>query len=650
MVFSRHTLRAMSRRKTLAEARNTDDGDGGGLLRSLTGIDLILYGVGSSVGAGIYVMVGIGATLVGPAISLSFLSCGVACILTSLAYAEFAARIPVAGSAFTYTYVAFGEILAWCVAWFLILGYGFTASVVARAWADYCGDLLIKVLHMPSIDLPTLWLERLTEWHIGDYSFSLLSMFIIGLNTWILLRGVQDSANFNNAITIMNIAVLVLVIAVGLGSGSIEMDNLIPFVPHHASSVLQGAGLVFFAFIGFDMVASLSEEVVHPERNMPIGIVGSLIATTCIYVSVSLAVVGMAPVSLLGETVPIINSLLVNAYCSHEEQLMMDNAATMCLGKADLQKPALLVISSIVEYGAIFGLMVSCFTSLMGQPRIFYRMAQDGLWFPVFAEVDPVSQVPRFGIKITGVVTALLACFVPLDALANLISLGTLGVFTFVDAGVILLRVRTQAAAPEAHQQQLNTATHEGLAAESKQKAARHRHHEESRRVALLLVVYIVALIFASVFFTRTSWTFLAVTCVAISVGVALLITITPKSWSSNEETPSSLQHEHHQFFCPLVPGLPLAGIACNAFMMGSLPVSAWLFCLIWLALGVGFYFSYGIHHSRLQHKARYNTAVEENAPLVALGTVPHHVDYESKGFLPSPRLVTDLSAVGRPP
>ena len=623
MVFSRQTLKAMARHKTLAEAKNTEDGSGGaGLLRSLTGLDLVLYGVGSSVGAGIYVMVGLGATIAGPAISLSFLSCGLACILTSLAYAEFAARIPVAGSAYTYVYVAFGEVLAWCVAWFLILGYGFTASVVARAWADYFGDLLIKVCQSPQFDLPTLWLERLTEWHIfGEsvhYSFSLLSIVIIALNTWILLRGAKDSAVFNNAMTIMNISVLALVITAGLASGSIDMDNLTPFVPNHAPSVLQGAGLVFFAFIGFDMVASLSEEVISPERNMPIGIVGSLIATTFIYVSVSLVVVGMAPVDLLGETVPVINSLLVNAYCTHSEQLMQ-NASAVCLGGGDggkeYIKPALLVVSRIVDTGAIFGLMVCCFTSLMGQPRIFYRMAQDGLWFPVFAEVDPVNQVPRFGIIITGVVTSILACFVPLDALANLISLGTLMVFTFVDAGVILLRVRTQ---PEVidPQHQKNKGT--------QQNTTRHRsanqHREEQRLVAFLLVVYISALILSSAFFTKTFWKSLGVICIIVAMGAALSIAVTPKTWTADLSSDGSL-HEHH-FLCPFVPYLPLVGIACNALMMGSLPFQAWAFCLLWLALGLAFYFVYGIHHSTLQHNDRYS----ERTPLVSMGAIPHKV------------------------
>lgn len=625
MVFNQQTLKAMSRHKTLAEAKCTEGGGGtgGGLRRSLTGVDLVLYGVGSSVGAGIYVMVGLGATIAGPAISLSFLSCGLACILTSLAYAEFAARIPVAGSAYTYVYVAFGEIFAWCVAWFLILGYGFTASVVARAWADYAGDLLIKVFKAPQLNLPTLWLERLTEWHIfGDdvhYSFSLLSMLIIALNTWILLRGAKDSAVFNNAMTIMNIAVLVLVISAGLASGSIETENLTPFVPHHAPSVLQGAGLVFFAFIGFDMVASLSEEVIAPERNMPIGIVGSLVATTFIYVSVSLAVVGMAPVHLLGENVPIINALVVNAYCTHSEQLM-HNATDVCLGGAGAReaiRPALIIVSRIVDTGAIFGLMVCCFTSLMGQPRIFYRMAQDGLWFPVFADVDPVNHVPRFGIIMTGVVTSILACFVPLDALANLISLGTLMVFTFVDAGVILLRVRTQPEVVDPERQRMKSTQQQTMS--HHQKA--NPHHEEARLVTLLLILYTGALTLASVLFTSTSYKYLGALCILVAAGAAFYITVTPNTWAANFSATDSSSHEHH-FSCPFVPCLPLVGIACNALMMGSLPMQAWCFCLGWLILGLAFYFVYGIHHSALQHNDRYS----ERTPLVAMGGISQPV------------------------
>ena len=241
------------------------------------------------------------------------MACGGACILTSLAYAEFASRINAAGSAFTYVYVAFGEFLAWIVGWLLILGYGFTASVCARAWGDYTGDFIQK-----TVSKRLVWLEYISEFPLFgegvDYTCSPLSMAIIALSTWVLLKGAKDSSLFNNIMTVTNISLLLLVIVAGLSSGSVNVDNLEPFSPKGLPGVLQGAGLVFFAFIGFDMVASLSEEVIQPERNMPIGIVGSLVASTIIYVSVSLAVVGMAPFRFLGQVVPIVNALLVNAW------------------------------------------------------------------------------------------------------------------------------------------------------------------------------------------------------------------------------------------------------------------------------------------------------------------------------------------------
>lgn len=353
---------------------------------------------------------------------------------------------------------------------------------------------------------------------------------------------------------------------------------------------------------------------------MPIGIVGSLISTTFIYVTVSLVVVGMAPVKLLGQNVPIINSLLVNAYCSHEEQLL-SNATAVCFGEGrEASKAALAIAARIVDTGAIFGLTNAVFTSLMGQPRIFYRMAQDGLFFRIFAEVDPVSQVPRFGIILTGVVTAFLACFVPLDALANLISLGTLMVFTFVDAGVILLRVRTQPDLPHSNKKRPTKA--ESI----KRKAS---HNQETKTVALLLVTYTAALVCASVFFTNTTRTILIVLCICLAAISVFFIVITPRTWKT--EADNAALHEH-QFLCPLVPGVPLAGMACNAFMMGSLPSTSWLFCLMWLALGLAFYFCYGIHHSALQHNNRYLEG-KESAPLVALEDWNHGKDEDYDSF-----------------
>jgi APA family basic amino acid/polyamine antiporter len=516
----------------------------------------------------------------------------VACILTSLAYAEFASRIPAAGSAFTYVYVAFGEFYAWIVGWNLILGYGFTASVAARAWGDYTGDFITKAFsHRIG------WIEGLTEFAIFgesvEYTCSPLSMVIVILSTVVLLRGAKDSSRFNNIMTITNISILFLVIVAGLSTNSINVENMTPFAPKGLPGITQGAGLVFFAFIGFDMVASLSEEVVHPEKNMPIGIVGSLIISTLIYVSVSLAVVGMAPFEFLGEKIPIVNALLVNACCTHGEQLQQAGHPEECLLECPAyERPVLGVVGHIVSGGAILGLMASCFTSLMGQPRIFYRMAQDGLWFHLFAEVDPVTGVPKEGIIITGIVTAFLACFVPLEALANLISLGTLMVFTFVDAGVILLRLRNVSEASEVEK-------HPNLT-----KQERHKIFLDSNNtVVLLLLLFTGSMLGASIFLAN--WT--AKTPVLLLLLPAVLsaryIKYFPDSWT----VPSNPgDHEHSQFSCPWVPILPLGGVACNSFMMGSLPLSSWVLCLLWLAFGIAVYFAYGIHHSTLGKSSRY--------------------------------------------
>ena len=250
--------RACFRRKTVRQAiaASRDEGSHSvGLCRTLTAIDLILYGVGSSVGAGIYVLVGLGAKIAGPAISLSFLGCGCACILTSFCYAEFASRIPVTGSAFVYAYVSFGEVWAWLVGWNLTLGYGFTTSVVARAWAEYLGDFIRQSLR--SMGAASVWrqaVEFMTALPLfGNevaYRCSPLSVLIVYFCTLVLLRGVKDSSSFNNAMTILNVSILLLVIVSGLWSDSVEAINLQPFTPNGIAGVVAGAGLVFFAFIG----------------------------------------------------------------------------------------------------------------------------------------------------------------------------------------------------------------------------------------------------------------------------------------------------------------------------------------------------------------------------------------------------------------
>ena len=623
------------------------------LQRRLTLVDIIFYGVGCSVGAGIYSLVGVGVSLAGPSIALSFLLCGGSCIFTSLSYAEFAARVPLAGSAYTFTYVSFGELCAWLVGWNLTLGYAVSAAVVARSWADYVMGFVqgFLVIHddnnnTDSNNITTQWLTKL---HIpmvfGDeYTCCPLSMVIIGFCTLVLVTGVKESSRFQTAMTILNLSVLGFVILAGLGTGTVRAENLFPIFPHGIAGMARGAGLVFFAYLGFDMVACLSEEVQNPERNMPIGIIGSLVVSMSIYVSVSLVVVGMAPAILLGQDIPVTNALLANACCTPSEQLQQD-AVAACLSYAmcdPILLPVLFVGSRIISFGAIFGLTTATFSCLMGQPRIFYSMAQDGLLFKIYARVHPRTGVPTIGTILTGIFTALVACFFDLESLANAISLGTLQVFTFVNAGVILLRMRPLTTSTASTVSSQNSKETTPLLGEPKSPIVRdpraaavvrslglikkssrdirnslglrdsyYNVHDNGAKPVWLVVVFTASAILASVglsnsWYNNNTWHVfvMAFAVLLLPISAIMLLTL-PRS--PPPET----------FACPLVPIVPLLGILCNSYMMGSMPSTTWFVISAWLLAGLLFYGVYGIHHSELRQ------CVAERTPAPATPTTP---------------------------
>lgn len=631
-LFPPNLVERMTRRKPLyfddADELPQDIGadSGGGVVspakatlrRTLSLADLILYGVGCSVGAGIYCLVGLGAEIAGPAIALSFGLCGVACVFTALAYGEFAARIPVTGSAYVYAYVTFGEFVAWLVGWLLTLNYAFSASVVARSWGEYLAAFLRGLPYFQSRGLKMRWLTRMKLSWLPlipeSYTSSPLSIVIVVICTAVLVTGAKESSRFNNAMTVLNLAMLGFVVFAGLGSGTVEGDNLVPFFPEGFGGVLSGSGLVFFAFIGFDMVACLSEEVVSPERNMPMGIVGTLAATTAIYVSVTLVVIGMAPFDLLGGDVPIVNALLANGCCTHEEQLLDAESGEQCLNQtcSPIIRPILLYGSRMVSFGAIFGLTTGTFTSLMGQPRIFYRMAMDGLLYKVFAKINPRTQVPTEGILLTGLLCSALACFVYLDALANLISLGTLAVFTFVDAGVIILRMRPMedvaALERDTYSTELNDVDEfpqkyddDNIIQEGFEESlwemilSKHRRHSTSgsvesngNRPIIFSLIFTLSAILASMAYTNSLTSLIPIACLVMAAYSAIALFLLPKS-----DPPDTFQ-------CPYVPAVPLIGIACNGYMMGSLPTNSWQFMILWLLLGIVVYFAYGVRNSVL--------------------------------------------------
>lgn len=589
---------AISRRRPLSPQSKVDDScspneERSHLKRSLNLADLIFYGVGCSVGAGIYSLVGIGADLAGPSIALSFLLCGVACCFTSLAYAEFAARVPLAGSAYTFTYVSFGELCGWLVGWNLTLGYAISAAVVARSWAEYLLRFVDGFLS-PNDTSNLRWLTHMPL-HIpgsdSDYTCCPLSIVVIGLCTIVLVTGAKESTRFNTAMTILNLSVLGFVLLAGLGSGTVNHENLFPVFPHGLAGTARGAGLVFFSFLGFDMVSCLSEEVSNPARNMPIGIVGSLLVSMSIYVSISIVVVGMAPISLLGGEVPIINALLANACCSHQDQMSLGESATdVCLSYScsPVLHYVLFAGSRMVSFGAIFGLTTATFACLMGQPRIFYSMAQDGLLFKIYARVHPRTGVPTIGTILTGLFTALVACFIDLEALANTISLGTLQVFTFVNAGVIILRMRSpdepkftgstdlpiESSPLVRNPDAVSAARSIGIVKKSSRQirdSVRSSTHDpqgiadqinqNGSKPHWLTFLFTLSCIVASAGLSHGwNWTLVVIAWIVGIVCAGILFTL-PRI--PPPET----------FTCPMVPFVPLMGILCNSYMMGSMAV-----------------------------------------------------------------------------
>ncbi|ETV74585.1 hypothetical protein H257_10730 [Aphanomyces astaci] len=534
-------LEAFGRMKPLPKNLHLNDHTAS-LKRCLSLFDLICYGVGCSVGAGVYSLIGIGASITGPSISISFLVSGIACIFTSLTYSEFAARVPITGSAYSFVYVTFGELAAWLIGWNLMLGYGISAAGIARSWASY----VVIFMRQWNIQIPHEWITV----DVWGMSCSAMAAALIVVLSVILLAGVHESAKFNMVVTGLNVAVLVLVIAVG--STQVDVANWEPFAPEGVHGVMQGAGVIFFAYLGFDMVACLAEEVPDPQTNVPRGIIGSLLISMSIYIGVSLVVTGMAPVAVLGTDVPIVNAF-------------------------DYQH--LPWVSHVVSFGSMFGLTTAAFTCLMGQPRIFYQMSKDGLLPECLSAVHASTQVPYWSTVLTGVGVAAFAYFFDLNVLANVISCGTLMVFTFVNAGLLVLRFDT------------TTST----------STTSHLHMLSTAAFPVRLLSFVVSSL---------------ATCLAINVDVptsvqlALGSTVLLTYWWIHNGTLHPVCSTT-VFVCPWVPAVPCLGIFSNTYMMTSLPLLAWTGVAMWMGVGIFLYGCYGVHHSKLGDNE------EESQPLI---------------------------------
>ena len=387
----------------------------GGLKKVLGPVDLVLMGIGAIVGTGIFVLTGTGAVAAGPALTLSFVIAALACGFAALCYAEFASTVPVAGSIYTYTYATMGEIVAWMIGWDLLLEYGLATSAVSVGWAGYFQSLLMGF----GLELPRVLTAAPGAVPGVDTWFNLPALVIMLVLTTMLSWGVRESARLNNIMVLIKVGVVLLFIVVG--ARHVQPANWQPFMPYGMNGVMSAAALVFFAFIGFDAVTSAAEEVKRPERDLPIGIIGSLAACAVLYVVVSAIMTGIVP---------------------FQKYLGIDHPVSLALQYAGENW-----VAGFVDMGAILGMTTVILVMAYGQTRVLFAMSRDGLLPKKLSTLHPKYGTPFFATWVVGIAFGLIAAVVPLGVLAELINIGTLAAFSLVSVAVIVLRVKR----PELH-------------------------------------------------------------------------------------------------------------------------------------------------------------------------------------------------------
>jgi APA family basic amino acid/polyamine antiporter len=433
-------------------------GEEGGLKRVLTATNLVLLGIGAIIGAGIFVLTGTAAAqYAGPGIVLSFCLAGLGCLFAGLCYAEFSSMIPVAGSAYTYGYATLGELVAWIIGWDLILEYLFAASTVAVGWAGYftafmtelgirippalagapfgvvgthtlvrseicvdpaTGGLAVDAVSRTLVPVANCVSKGLT---LSHGIVNLPAVVLVLLLTALLVIGIKESARFNNIVVFIKLAIVLMVIVFGFRY--VNTANWMPFIPPNTgevghfgwSGVIRGAAVIFFAYIGFDAVSTAAQEAKNPQKDLPIGMLGSLAICTVLYILMALVMTGLA----------------------HYSDLNVPHPVFVAIEKAG---PALKWLGFFVNIGAIMGLASVVLVMLLGQPRIFFTMARDGLLPPVFGKVHPKFGTPYVSTIVTGLVAAVIAGMFPIGLLGELVSIGTLLAFVIVCGGIIVLR------------------------------------------------------------------------------------------------------------------------------------------------------------------------------------------------------------------
>jgi basic amino acid/polyamine antiporter, APA family len=422
--------------KSIAALRAEADAEGAQSLRRALGpLNLVALGIGAVIGAGIFVITGqVAALYAGPAVPLSMILVGIACSFAGLCYAEMASAVPVAGSAYTYSYATMGEFAAWIIGWDLVLEYAAGAATVGVGWSGH----FVSLLGLFGVQIPASLTGPPTQWctagqaaahtlgcaHAGLNLTSALvnlpAVAIVALMSAVLVIGIRESARVNNVIVLLKVAIVLLVVGVGLSH--VSAANWHPLIPPNSgewgtygwSGVLRGAGLVFFAYIGFDTVSTAAQESKHPQRDMPIGILGSLAICTLLYVVVSAVLVGMVPYGALNVPAP------------------------MALAMERISAPWWIRVS--IDVGAVLGIASVILVMLLGQSRVFYSMSRDGLLGRWAGQVHPRFRTPYRSTIYTGIAVCIATGLLPLQLLGQWVNIGTLLAFVLVCAGVWILR------------------------------------------------------------------------------------------------------------------------------------------------------------------------------------------------------------------
>ena len=402
------------RTKSITSVISESESSGHRLQRSLSAFDLTMIGIGAIIGAGIFAMTGnAAATKAGPAVVLSFVLSGMGCAFAGLCYAEMAAMIPVAGSAYTYAYATLGELFAWIIGWALVLEYAVGAIAVAISWSGY----LVRFLADFGLVLPFEWVNcyfvKYTDAagvvHHG--LFNIPAVILVLLITMLLVVGVKESARATAIIVFVKIIAVLLF--VGIGSMHLHAENWTPFLPFGPWGIVRGAGTIFFAYIGFDAVTTMSEEAKNAQRDLPIGIIASLVICTVLYIAVAGVLTGMVPYLDLKDPAPV----------------------ALALSRAGVSWGV-----KLVSIGALAGLGSVVTVMMMGQPRVFLAMSRDGLLPPRFGRIHPKFQTPSGSTILTGVVVAACSSTLSTEIAGDLTSMGTLFAFVLVCLGVLVLR------------------------------------------------------------------------------------------------------------------------------------------------------------------------------------------------------------------